>query len=195
MTDAIIIGQGSDILKNKFALSFGIALIAIGLMNFIFDTNYVILFGISLSAFIFSLLNILFNTKLEDKKWESMYIIPLIIMLTFLCYGNELLKFKIFSLIINDKITSALTFISFGLTFVSDFIMEKRFAMHERVKHYSIAIESLEYSTLILTILNKFMKTLIVSKKSVDKDTQKLLDEIENLSKEQAKKLRLKVNY
>lgn len=55
-------------MKSKFALSFGIALIFIGLVNFLFETNNIILFGISLSAFIFSILSILFSTKLSKKN-------------------------------------------------------------------------------------------------------------------------------
>ena len=79
-------------MKSKFALSFGISLIFIGGINFFLDTNNVILFGISLSAFIFSIISILFATEIYEEKYEFLYIIPFVVMLSFLCYGTELMK-------------------------------------------------------------------------------------------------------
>ena len=90
-------------MKSKFALSFGIALIFIGGINFFLDTNNVILFGISLSAFVFSLISILFSTKIYEEKYEFLYIIPLVVMLSFLCYGTELMKIDFINRIINSN--------------------------------------------------------------------------------------------
>ena len=40
-------------MNNKFALSFGISLVIVGLLNIFFETSNIILFGLSVSTTIF----------------------------------------------------------------------------------------------------------------------------------------------
>ena len=54
-------------MNNKFALSFGISLVIVGLLNIFFETSNIILFGLSVSTTIFSIMN-MFEHKIINKK-------------------------------------------------------------------------------------------------------------------------------
>lgn len=174
-------------MKSKFALSFGIALIFIGIINFFLETNNIILFGISLSAFIFSIISILFATMIDEEKCEFLNTIPLLVLLGFLCYGNELMKIDIIKYIVNSKLTSSLTFISFGLSFASEYIIENKFKLAERIKHLSLANEMLDYTCLLMLIENKYLKECVNKKIIIDDSCKAFLSELENLLKEKEK--------
>lgn len=178
-------------MKSKFALSFGIALIFIGIINFFLETNNIILFGISLSAFIFSIISILFATMIDEEKCEFLNIIPLIVLLCFLCYGNELMKIDIIKYIVNSKLTSSLTFISFGLSFASEYIIENKFKLVERIKHLSLANEMIDYTCLLILIKNKYLKECVNKKVIIDDSCKAFLRELENLLKEKEKESRI----
>lgn len=174
-------------MKRKFALSFGIALIFIGGINFFLDTNNVILFGISLSAFIFSIISILFATEIYEEKYEFLYIIPLVVMLCFLCYGTELMKIEFFYRIINSRLTSALTFISFGISFASEYITEKNYKLFEKIKHQTIAIEILEYTRLLQDALIEHLNEACEKKIVRDDVSKKFIKKVEQLYSEKSK--------
>lgn len=178
-------------MKSKFALSFGIALIFIGIINFFLETNNIILFGISLSAFIFSIISILFATMIDEEKCEFLNIIPLIVLLCFLCYGNELMKIDIIKYIVNSKLTSSLTFISFGLSFASEYIIENKFKLVERIKHLSLANEMIDYTCLLILIEKKYLKECVNKKVIIDDSCKAFLRELENLLKEKEKESRI----
>lgn len=178
-------------MKTKFAFSFGISLILIGIINFFLSTNNIILFGVSLSGFLFSIISILFATLLDEKKYEFLNILPLLVLLCFLCYGNELMKMDIVKYIINSKITSSLTFISFGLSFVSEYIMEKNLKGLERIKHLSLANEMLDYTCLLLSIENKYLNECVNKKNIIDNTTKAFLDRLESLFNEKSKESKM----
>lgn len=178
-------------MKSKFALSFGIALIFIGIINFFLETNNIILFGISLSAFIFSIISILFATMIDEEKCEFLNIIPLVVLLCFLCYGNELMKIDIIKYIVNSKLTSSLTFISFGLSFASEYIIENKFKLVERIKHLSLANEMIDYTCLLILIEKKYLKECVNKKVIIDDSCKAFLRELENLLKEKEKESRI----
>ena len=100
-------------MNNKFALSFGISLVIVGLLNIFFETSNIILFWLSVSTTIFSIMNML-EPKISNKKLELLYIIPFVLLVSIFCYSNSLMKIEINSNIVNSKITNILTFISFG---------------------------------------------------------------------------------
>lgn len=174
-------------MKSKFAFSFGIALIFIGFINFWLDTNNVILFGISLSAFIFSLISILFATKINEEKYELLYIIPLVIMLSFLCYGNELMKVESINHIVNSRLTSALTFVSFGLSFVSEYITEKKSRLLEKIKYQSLVIEMMEYTGLLQDAMIEHLNEACEKKIVRDEVSKKFVNKVERLFNEKSK--------
>lgn len=174
-------------MKSKFALSFGIALIFIGGINFFLDTKNVILFGISLSAFIFSLISILFATKIYEEKYEFLYIIPLVVMLSFLCYGTELMKIDFFNRIINSRLTSALTFISFGISFASEYITEKNFRLFEKIRHQTLALEMMDYTRLLQEALIEHLNEACEKKIIRDEVSKKFINKVEQLFNEKAK--------
>lgn len=105
-------------MNNKFALSFGISLVIVGLLNIFFKTSNIILFGLSVSTTIFSIMNML-EPKISNKKLELLYIIPFVLLVSIFCYSNSLMKIEIIWNIVNSKITNILTFISFGFLFIS----------------------------------------------------------------------------
>ncbi len=59
-------------MNNKFALSFGISLVIVGLLNIFFETSNIILFGLSVSTTIFSIMN-MFEPKISNKKLEQIF--------------------------------------------------------------------------------------------------------------------------
>ena len=81
-------------MNNKFALSFGISLVIVGLLNIFFETSNIILFGLSVSTTIFSIMN-MFEPKISNKKLELLYIIPFVLLVSIFCYSNSLMKFEI----------------------------------------------------------------------------------------------------
>lgn len=179
------------VMKSKFALSFGVALIFIGCVNFFLETNNVILFGVSLSAFIFSIISILFATLIHDEKYELLYIIPLVVMLSFLCYGSELMKISFVKEIINSRLTSALTFISFGISFASEYIIEKNFNLLEKIKHQTISLEIIDYTQLLQDALIEHLNEACEKKIVRDEVSKKFIDKVEKIYNEKAKESRI----
>lgn len=174
-------------MKSKFALSFGIALIVIGGINFFLDTNNVILFGVSLSAFIFSLISILFATKIYEEKYEFLYIIPLVVLLSFLCYGSEFMKIDFINKIINSRLTSALTFISFGISFASEYITERNFRLFEKIRHQTLAIEMMDYTSLLQDAMIEHLNEVCEKKIVRDEVSKKFINKVQQLFNEKAK--------
>ena len=141
-------------MNNKFALSFGISLVIVGLLNIFFETSNIILFGLSVSTTIFSIMNML-EPKISNKKLELLYIIPFVLLVSIFCYSNSLMKIEIISNIVNSKITNILTFISFGFLFISEFINYKN-ARNQYINFQMAMInDNLQYSALILGLQKK----------------------------------------
>lgn len=181
-------------MKSKFALSFGLALIAVGIINLFLETSNIILFGISLSSFIFSLISILFTTKLDAKKYEMIYILPLMILLVFFCYGNDLMNIKVIKLMVNSRLTSALTFISFGISFANEYIIERALKLTEKLRHLSLVIEMKDYTQLIQNVIIEYQTELINENIITDKASKNFLNNIEKLYREKEKKARIENN-
>ena len=83
------------------------------ILNIFFETSNIILFGLSVTTTIFSIMN-MFEPKISNKKLELLYIIPFVLLVSIFCYSNSLMKIEIIWNIVNSKITNILTFISFG---------------------------------------------------------------------------------
>ena len=101
-------------MNNKFALSFGISLMLVGLLNIFFETSNIILFGLSVSTIIFSIINLIVP-KVKNERAEFLYIIPFVLLVTIFCYSNSLINNPVIIIIINSKITNILTFILVSL--------------------------------------------------------------------------------
>lgn len=181
-------------MKSKFALSFGISLMVVGLINIFIDTNNLILFGVSLSSFIFSIISILYQTILNEEKHEFICIIPIIILFVFLCYSTSLLKYEIFNNIMESNITNILTFMSFGLFFISEYITNKSNDRREQIKHQSIIIDSLKFLILIRRQLLKYREKICKNKILVDEESKKFIEYIEELCEEKSKFDNIKIN-
>lgn len=170
-------------MNNKFALSFGISLVIVGLLNIFFETSNIILFGLSVSTTIFSIMNML-EPKISNKKLELLYIIPFVLLVSIFCYSNSLMKIEIISNIVNSKITNILTFISFVFLFISEFINYKN-ARNQYINFQMAMInDNLQYSALILGLQNEYLKSIIKNPGLIDIESKKLFNEIEKLCNE-----------
>lgn len=170
-------------MNNKFALSFGISLVIVGLLNIFFETSNIILFGLSVSTTIFSIMNML-EPKISNKKLELLYIIPFVLLVSIFCYSNSLMKIEIISNIVNSKITNILTFISFGFLFISEFINYKN-ARNQYINFQMAMInDNLQYSALILGLQNEYLKSIIKNPGLIDIESKKFFNEIEKLCNE-----------
>lgn len=170
-------------MNNKFALSFGISLVIVGLLNIFFETSNIILFGLSVSTTIFSIMNML-EPKIRNKKLELLYVIPFVLLVSIFCYSNSLMKIEIISNIVNSKITNILTFISFGFLFISEFINYKN-AKNQYINfQMSMINDNLQYSALILGLQNEYLQSITKKPSSIDIESKKFFNEIEKLCNE-----------
>lgn len=175
-------------MNNKFSLSFGIAFIIVGLLNIFFETNNAVLFALSISAAAFSIVNVITAYK---NKLDILYIIPFALLISILCYNNSLSKNTIFINIINSKVTNIITFISFGSLFISEYIKLHIAKLKDRISNYKICIEIINYSSLILELINKYLSTLLEKKIIIDEESKQFLSQIDTLCKEKAKQSKI----
>ena len=173
-------------MNNKFALSFGISLVIVGFLNIIFETSSIVLFGLSISTLFFSLVNIIVP-KINNYKAELLYVLPFVILVSIFCYSNSLLDIKVFNQIVNSKITNILTFISFGLLFISEFRNHKREMRNK--KEYEATIIENEYETnmIILMLVNCYMDNILKKGILLDEESRSFLDKINELCDEKSK--------
>ena len=104
-------------MKTKLSLCFGISLVITGVIGFLFETNSIILLGVSISAILFSIINlmilVLFYRK-ESDVLELLYILPFAILLIFCCYNEELYNIEFINRLASGRVLNAISFISFG---------------------------------------------------------------------------------
>ena len=170
-------------MHNKFSLSFGISFIIVGALNIFFETDNTVLFALSISAVLFSIINII-TTK---YKLEFLYIIPFVVLVAILCYNSCFSRNNLFVNIVNSKITNILTFISFGSLFISEYIKTYVERKKERITNIMINNEIFNYSTLILKLINDYLEVLISKKIILDEEHKEFLSKIETLCREKGK--------
>lgn len=179
-------------MNNKFALSFGISLVIVGLLNIFFETSNIILFGLSVSTTIFSIMN-MFEPKIINKKLELLYVIPFVLLVSIFCYSNSLMKNEIISDVVNSKITNILTFISFGLLFISEFINYNN-AKNQYINFQMAMItDNLQYSALILGLQNEYLQSTTKNPSSMEIESKKFFDDIEKLCNEKIRLSRIDI--
>ena len=83
--------------------------------------------------------------------------------------------------------TSALTFISFGISFASEYITEKNFKLFEKIKHQTIAVEILEYTRLLQDALIEHLNEACEKKIVRDEVSKKFINKVEQLYSEKSK--------
>ena len=136
---------------------------------------------------LFSIINILIVRKNKSKKTEFLYIIPFVVLVSIFCYSNSLMEIEIFKEMVDGKITSVLTFLSFGLIFVSEFINHNN-EMYVQKKYEISAINQMgENSSIILMLTTKYMTKKVKKGIPIDKESEAFLEEIIELSSEQMK--------
>lgn len=178
-------------MKNKFSLSFGLSLIIVGILNIFLKTTNVILFGISLSTFVFSIINIFLTDDTEESNLDLLYIIPFVILLSVCCYGNELIKINFIHNIIKGNLLNVLTFISFGFLFISEYFNYQANRLREQIRMLSIIGETYDYTTLIIELTNDYRERLIKKEIVYDKETKRFIEELDNLCDEKYKKAKI----
>ena len=179
-------------MNNKFALSFGISLVIVGLLNIFFEKNNIIFFGLSVSTTIFSIMN-MFEHKIINKKLELLYVIPFVLLVSIFCYSNSLMKNEIISDVVNSKITNILTFISFGLLFISEFINYNN-AKNQYINFQMAMItDNLQYSALILGLQNEYLQSTTKNPSSMEIESKKFFDDIEKLCNEKIRLSRIDI--
>lgn len=179
-------------MNNKFALSFGISLVIVGLLNIFFETSNIILFGLSVSTTIFSIMN-MFEHKIINKKLELLYVIPFVLLVSIFCYSNSLMKNEIISDVVNSKITNILTFISFGLLFISEFINYNNAKKQYINFQMAMITDNLQYSALILGLQNEYLQSITKNPSSMEIESKKFFDDIEKLCNEKIRLSRIDI--
>lgn len=173
-------------MDNKFALSFGVSLVIVGFLNIFFETSNVIIFGLSVSTTIFSIINIIVP-KINSDKSELLYILPFVILVSIFCYNNSLMKYDIVKIIVNGRITNVLTFVSFGFLFVSEFLNYKKSRFNQRLFEMNRVTQEYEYSSMILMFVNDYMEILLDSGIKIDDESREFLGRIIELSTERGR--------
>ena len=132
-------------MNSKLSVCFGASLIIIGGLNFIFETNNIILFGMNLSALLFSLINYLilrFHDCIKSDKIEFFYIIPFVVFLFFCCFSESLKNFSLIESILSSQISNAITFLSFGLIFIAEYSNYKNEMKISRKLYGELSLEN-----------------------------------------------------
>lgn len=173
-------------MNNKFSLSFGVSLVIVGFLNIFFETTNIILFGLSVSTAIFSIINIIVP-KIKSKKAEFLYIIPFVILISLFCYSNSLMQYDFIRVMVDGKTTNVLTFISFGSLFISEFLNHEKDKKLQRVFEMTQVCQNYEYSNMILMLVNNYIESLCKNKTVIDKDSQEFLDKINELCTEKSR--------
>lgn len=173
-------------MNNKFALSFGISLMLVGLLNIFFETSNIILFGLSVSTIIFSIINLIVP-KVKNERAEFLYIIPFVLLVTIFCYSNSLINNPVIIIIINSKITNILTFISFGVLFISEYYNHIKLKKQYLNAQMAMINDNLEYSALILGLENECLNEIASDPKSMQVYYNKFFDQIGELCNEKVK--------
>lgn len=173
-------------MNNKFALSFGVSLVIVGFLNIFFETSNIVLFGLSVSTMLFSAINTVVP-KINSNKLELLYIIPFVVLVSIFCYSKSLMEMEIFEEMVNGKLTSILTFLSFGLIFISEFRNHKKEISVQKEYEISALIQRAENSNIILMLVNSYMDNMIKKGIIIDDESESFLNKIKQLSDEQMK--------
>ncbi len=172
-------------MNNKFALSFGISLIIVGIICFFLGVDDTILFALSVCTSLFSFINIIIS-KIDKNKGELLYVIPFFLLIAFLCFKDTISN-DIFYKIVNSKITNVLTFSSFGFLFVSEYINHKIEMSNIRIHESELVIQDYEYSNMIMIIINKYLEKMVNNKRVIDDDVEMFVNEINELCIEKSR--------
>ena len=173
-------------MNNKFALSFGISLVIVGILNIFFELNNMILFGLSTSTIIFSVINF-FVPMIKNEKSEFLYIIPFVFLTAIFCYSNSLVKNEFILTFINSNVTNVLTFISFGSLFISEYFNYKKMEYQSIMNQMDLINDSFEYSALILEVQNEYLHNLCNDKRPIEVKMDEFYKKIEKLCSEKIK--------
>ena len=173
-------------MNNKFALSFGVSLVFVGFFNIWFETSNIVLFGLSVSALLFSIINAIVP-RINRDKLEYLYVIPFVVLVSIFCYSNSLMKIDAIKEVVNGKITSIITFLSFGLIFISEFINHKKEISHQKEYVATSLIHIAENSNIILFLIGDYVEKLLKKGVPIDNEGRAFLERIEELSDEQMK--------
>lgn len=177
-------------MNSKLSVCFGASLIITGIFNFIFETSNIILLGMNLSALLFSLINffiLIFYNHIKSDKIEFVYIIPFVVLLFFYCFGESVKKFSLIESMASSQILNAITFLSFGLIFISEYFNYKKELEISRNMYYEILFNNSKYSKSIL------LRMIDYKDKINDKFSNEFFDSIEKLCFEQMKKIEIEV--
>lgn len=177
-------------MKNNFSLSFSLALLITGIFCLFFDVNDIIMFGVSFSSFVFSVISIILSFK-NKKKYELAYAFPFIILLFFCCYGDSLMKNEVIKEIVNSGLSNAITFFSFGTIFLAENISKMREKKLEIEKNEKIVDENLNYSEQILDLTMNYMNSLEKKKIVPDEDNKRFIGKIVDLSREKIRQSKI----
>lgn len=177
-------------MKSRFALSFGISLIFVGILNIFWETSTIILLGLSVSSLIFALISIMFTfvsikKELDDdnnSKLEWVYIIPFIILISIFCYSDSLLKYNFIKIILSSNLVNIITFISFGLLFVEEFLNHKKEVYQEKYRIMFIISKSIENMNSILDVIDQYKNS------SINEEGHNMIDKLRKICMKNAKK-------
>lgn len=177
-------------MNSKLSVCFGASLIITGAFNFIFETSSIILLGMNLSALLFSLINffiLIFYNHIKSDKIEFIYIIPFVVLLFFCCFCESLKNFPLIESMASSQILNAITFLSFGLIFISEYFNYKKELEISRNMYYELLFNNADYSKLILS------RMIDYKDKIKDKASNEFFDSVAKLCNEQIKKMEMDV--
>ena len=182
-------------MRSKFALSFGISIIVVGIIGLNFQLNSVVLFGLSISSLLFTIINIFityFSKINKSFDFEILYTFPFVVLILFSCFGEQLSKYDFVQN--SNNILNVVTFISFGLVFIGEYIKNKQDVIKEKDYILEILLDSSNIYSHIIKIIEKYCDRL--KKKNINSKEEylKLLQELNNFCMEDNKKYTLMSN-
>ena len=164
-----------EIKENGFKVSFGIAIIILGIFSIFYKTNNSVLIGISISSFLFILCD---SMKNNNKLW---YIIPLTIMLIFCVFPQV----KILNFLLKEAVSNTIVFISFGLSIIlnsyisyQERLKHAKEMMYENGRYLNLTQNDMENSIKIMSSVNRVLQ--ICNDENIE--SAELIHEIDKLA-------------
>lgn len=190
-------------MNNKMSLSFGISLVVVGILNFWFETTNIILFGLSISALLFSLIEIVFSAiEILSSKCirggllELIYILPFALLISSFCYSNSLMQIPFINELVNGRVTSLLTITSFGLLFISGYLNYKREEKMNKEAQAELVKSTIDESSAsgveVMTIIRDYIDEANSKNVILDESIRNLFNEIMNYYGDKGKILHTK---
>lgn len=147
-------------MKNTFIISLGIAFLVVSVLNVFLDINECVLFSLTLSALIFSIVDLLSFKKMNNKISIIFYTLAMAIMISGMAFSSELMKISIIDNLVNSNLSTIITFLSYGLIFTFEYYKDCERTRKTIEEGYKLSTYQFEIINSIYVLLINHIESL-----------------------------------